>query len=432
MDFFLFLVLNGILFIRPEELIPSIAGLQLYYWAICANLIICGGKVIHQLQSNELAKNPVTVCVLGVLATIFLSHAAKFDLWSAREGAFAFLKVALYYLLLLSVIQSRERLMWFLGAIVVLVLVTNAIAVAQYHGWVEIETLRTLMDHEIDEETGERVAVPRMVATGIFNDPNDLSMIIVAALLICTAGLFIKELGGIRFGLLAPIAFLFYSLTLTQSRGGLLALMAGCGTMFYLRFGLHKTLLLGSLGLPALLMMGGRQTDIGGAMSGGTGNSRVELWSEGIQMFKASPLFGNGYKTYHEVAGLVAHNSFLHSAAELGFFGGMFFLGAIGISLATLWHLSKKRDAIRDDVLRQLMSCIFALSVAYVTSMLSLSRCYVVPTFLIVGITGVYLRLVSSPQTISLPRFNAKMLQQLVLAEVGVLSAIYLFVRVVR
>ncbi len=432
MDFFLFLVLNGILFIRPEELIPSIAGLQLYYWAICANLIICGGKVIHQLQSNELAKNPVTVCVLGVLATIFLSHAAKFDLWSAREGAFAFLKVALYYLLLLSVIQSRERLMWFLGAIVILVLVTNAIAVAQYHGWVEIETLRTLMDHEIDEETGERVAVPRMVATGIFNDPNDLSMIIVAALLICTAGLFIKELGGIRFGLLAPIAFLFYSLTLTQSRGGLLALMAGCGTMFYLRFGLYKTLLLGSLGLPALLMMGGRQTDIGGAMSGGTGNSRVVLWLEGMEMLKSSPLFGSGHNMYAEEAGLVAHNSFIHSAAELGFFGGMFFLGVMAISLVTLWQLSKQREAIEDPMLNQVMPCIFALNVAYMVSMFSLSRCYVVPTFLIVGTIVAYLRLIASPKAFPLPRFDGKMIQRLVLGEVGMLAAIYLFTKVAR
>jgi hypothetical protein len=431
-DFFVFLILNGILFIRPEELFPAIAGLQLYYWVICANLVICGGKIIYQIQPGELAKTPVTVCVLGVLATIFLSHAAKFDLWSARMGAFEFLKVALYYFLLLSVVKTRQRLLWFLAAIVVLVIITNVIAVAQYHGIVEIETLRTLMDHEIDDETGERVAVPRMVATGIFNDPNDLSMIIVAALLICSAGLFIKQLGGVRFGLFAPIAFLFYALTLTQSRGGLLALMAGCGTMFYLRYGMQKTLLLGCLGLPGLLLMGGRQTDIAGAMSGGTGHSRVTLWLEGMEMLKNSPLFGNGYKTYQDEAGLVAHNSFIHSAAELGFFGGAFFLGVMAISLATLWQLSKKREAIEDPMLNQLMPCIFSLNAAYMVSMFSLSRCYVVPTFLIVGTIVAYLRLVASPKAFALPRFDGKMVQRLVLGEVGVLFALYLFTKVSR
>ncbi len=429
MDFFLFLVLNGVLFLRPEELFPSIAGLQIYYWVICTNLIVCSGAIFKQLEGKELAKNPVTVCVLGVLATIFLSHASKLDLYSARMGAFEFLKVVLYFLLLLSVVNTKKRLIWFLFALVVLILSINTFAILQYHGAINIEALEAYMQNDVDEN-GEAFAFPRMVGTGIFNDPNDLSMIIVAAILLCGAGLFAPKLGVARFALAAPIGYLLYALTLTQSRGGLLALMAGCGTVFYLRYGWQKTALIGALGVPVVLAVGGRQADIGGAMSGGTGESRTELWSEGIQLFKSSPLFGIGYKNFAEEVGHVAHNSFLHSATELGFFGGMFFLGVFAVSAAGIWQAQRSKRDIKDATLRQLLPYMLALLVAYGVSMLSLSRSYAIPTYLIAGLAAAYLHLATGPASFRLPTFNGPLLQRLATAEVGMIAATYAFIQV--
>jgi putative inorganic carbon (hco3(-)) transporter len=273
-DFALFLLLNGVLFIRPEELIPAIAGAQIYYWVILGNLLLCAPAILKQLEFEELWKNPVTVCVLGVLAAIFASHLARFDLWSARMGAFEFLKVALYFLLLMSVVNSKKRLLWFLAAIVVFTLAVNVLAVLQYHGKIQIEALTVLMENDYDETTGARFQIPRMRATGIFNDPNDLSMIIVAGVVICGAGMLAPRLGGVRFLLIVPIGFLLYALTLTQSRGGMLALLAGCGAMFYLKYGWQKAVLVAAVAVPGVLALGGRQTDFGGAMSGGSGNAR--------------------------------------------------------------------------------------------------------------------------------------------------------------
>ena len=430
MDFLLFLVLNGVLFLRPEELIPSIAGLQIYYWVICTNLIVCAPAVLHQLHPAELAKNPVTVCVLGVLAMVFLSHASKFDLWSARMGAFEFLKVALYFLLLMAVVNSKKRLLWFLTAVVVFTLAINTLAMLQYHGQINIEALEVLMQNDYDELTGEHFETPRMRATGIFNDPNDLSMIIVAGVMICGAGLFSPQLGVARFTLLVPAGFLLYALTLTQSRGGLLALLAGCGTVFYFRYGWKKALLAAAVVVPAILAVGGRQTDIGGAMSGGTGDARTELWSAGIQLFKQSPVFGIGYNLYAEQAGQVAHNSFVHTTTELGFFGGMLFLGVFAISAFTLWRLSRQREQIADPTLRQLLPFVCALLVAYGVSMFSLSRCYVVPTYLMAGLAASYLRLAVPPATFKLPAFDGRMLQRLVAGEVAMIGATYLFIKI--
>jgi len=428
--FLLFLLLNAVLFLRPEELLPSIAGLKIYYWVICANLIVCSPTIFKQLSARALIRNPVTVCVLGVLATIFISHLVRFDLWRARSGMFEFVKVVLYFLLLMAVVNTKKRLLWFLTAIVGFTLVINILAVLQYHGYIEIKALTVLMEFDYDEATGEPFKIPRMLATGIFNDPNDLSMIIVAALIICGAGLFSPRLGMARLALAAPIGFLLYALSLTQSRGGLLALVAGCGTVLYLRYGWQKALLVAVAVSPLLLVVGGRQADFGGAMSGGTGDTRVELWSESLQLFKQSPLFGIGYNGYFEVPMQVAHNSFVHTTTELGFFGGMFFLGIFAISAFTLWRLDKKRKQIVDPTLRRLFPLVCALLVAYGVSMFSLSRCYVVPTYLIAGLITCYLRLAAPLATFKLPSFNAKLLQRLATAEVAMIAVTYLFVKI--
>jgi O-antigen ligase len=429
-DFVLFLVLNGVLFIRPEELIPSIAGLQIYYWVILANLLICAPAILKQLDPNDLVRNPATVCVLGVLLTIFTSHLARFDLWSARMGAFEFLKVVLYFLLLMAVVTSKQRLLWFLAAVVTFALVVNTLAVLQYHGVINIEALTVLMENDYDETTGELYAIPRMRATGIFNDPNDLSMIIVASIIICGAGLLAPQLGMLRVTLLAPIGFLLYALTLTQSRGGLLALLAGGFAWFYVRFGWQKALVVAAVAVPAVLAVGGRQTDLAGAMSGGTGESRTELWADGMEFIKSSPLFGIGYKTYADEAGLVAHNSFVHSTAELGFFGGMFFLGVFAISAITLWQLSGRKRIIADADLQFLLPSILALVVAYGISMFSLSRCYVPPTYLIAGIAAAYLKLAVPQAAFSLPKFDSLLAKRLLSAQVATLAVIYVVVKV--
>lgn len=430
MDFFLFIVLNGVLFLRPEELFPSITGLQIYYWVICTNLIVCSPAIINQLDPKQLFKNPTTVCVLGVLVTIITSHLARFDLYSARMGAFLFLKIVLYFLLLLAVVNSKQRLNWFLAAIVVFTLAINALAVLQYHGKINIEALTVLMQNDYDEMTGETLATPRMRATGIFNDPNDLSMIIVAGVIICAAGLFATRLGMVRYMLVVPISFFLYALVLTQSRGGLLALLAGCGTLFYHRYGWKKAIFAGAVALPLLLAVEGRQTDLGSAMSGGTGEARAELWSSGMQLFKQSPLFGIGYGLYGEKAGLVAHNSFIHATSELGFFGGAFFLGVFSISTLTLWKLSRRREEITDPTLGQLLPFICALLVAYGVSMFSLSRNYVVPTYLMAGLAASFLRLAAPAATFRLPTFDGRLLQRLIAGEVAMILATYLFIRV--
>lgn len=431
MDFFLFLVLNAVLFIRPAEIIPAVTGWPIYNSVIILNLIAGGPAIINHLRSDNLVRSPVTVCVFGVLVFVVMSHLVRFDLWSARYGGWEFAKVVIYFLLLVTTLSTPKRFFSFLAFLVGCVLAVNALAVLQYHSYIDIPALTVLMENDYDELTGEISQTPRMRSTGIFNDPNDLSMIIVAAIILCIAGICHKSLGAARALLFAPAGFLLYCLTLTQSRGGLLALIAGCGAIMYSRFGAMRTGLAAAAGIPLILVgFGGRQVDIGGAMSGGSGHSRVELWSEGLRALKQSPVLGVGYGLYADHAGQVAHNAFVHAFTELGIMGGMMFLGVFYLNGIEIWRLRKSAHEIKHTELRFIQPYLFGMLVAYSISMFSLSRGYVIPTYLVAGLCATHFALAGRDASLKPMRFDGKLVQSLFLISVGFIALVYLYIKV--
>jgi hypothetical protein len=100
----------------------------------------------------------------------------------------------------------------------------------------------------------------RLRALGIFNDPNDLSMIAVVGIVISLFGFSDNKLGMMRIAWIAPFAVFFLAFVLTQSRGGLLALVAALGILSYSRLGVKKTIAAAVVVLPALFAtLGSRQ-----------------------------------------------------------------------------------------------------------------------------------------------------------------------------
>lgn len=431
MDFVLFLLVNATLFIRPSEFVPDLEGWQIYNYLIITNLLVAAPKVLAQLQGNSLAKSPATVCVLGVLSFIFISHLARFDFWSARYGAFEFLKVVAYYLLLISVLDTPKRLFTFLGAIAAFTMIVVTLSVLHYHQIVDIPVLSAVADKDIDELTGEVFTVMRMRATGIFNDPNDLSMIIVVAMGVCGFGLFCPSAGGARFALTLPVGFFAYALALTHSRGGLLALVCGLVVVLHARFGWQRAGLAAAMAIPVVLLgFGGRQADIGGAISGGTGRDRAELWSQGLQGFKASPLFGIGYDLYADYAGQVAHNAFVHTFVELGFFGGACFLGVFFVVALSLWRAKAIEAEMPSAALAQLRPYLLGIVAAVCVSMLSLSRCYIVPTYMIAGLGVAYDRLARGGTSLPPLECNTWLISRLSAASLLFIPGVYLYIKV--
>ncbi|HXT60355.1 MAG TPA: O-antigen ligase family protein [Pirellulales bacterium] len=430
MSFFLFLAVTAALFARPGEIVPELEGLPIYEWLILACLAASAFSASEQLSPQTLAAQPLNLAVLGTLAAIFLSHASHGDLWSARYGALDFLKVVIYYVLLVANVDTPARLRLFLLTLLGCIGGAAVLAVLQFHGMIDIASLSAVHETLVDQAAGEELVISRICSTGIYHDPNDLAMILVVGMMLAAYRFFDPGAAISKPFLLGAAALFFYALLLTKSRGGLLALLAALGALFQARFGWKKALLLGVPILPVVaILVGGRQAGMGSALEEGTGQSRIQLWSAGLSMFKQSPLFGFGYNRYAEEAGQVAHNSYLHAFAELGFFGGAMFLGAFFYALASLYRLGQGERRFDDPELSRLRVYLLAALAGYSASMLSLSRTEVVPTYLMLGLAAAYLRVARTTPALDDLALSGKLIKQTALVSVAFVAATYVFVR---
>jgi O-Antigen ligase len=304
----------------------------------------------------------------------------------ATDFAGEFGKVVLYYLLLVSVVDRPGRLRALLTWIVVCVTVVSTLGLLQYHGVIDNAALRPLERKEIGPEGEDPTVLVQLRSTGIFNDPNDLCLILMtgsscAVYRAMTAG----SVAG-RIVWLAPIALFVYAVLLTQSRGGLLSVLAAGIVWGHSYLGWRKLALALLVLVPvAASFIAGRQADMD-LGRGDTAHQRFELWWDGFNALARNPITGIGVGEYADEMGFVAHNSFVHAYVEMGFVGGGLFLGAFFLGAVALGRGSP----IQDPDSERLRQFVLAIVVGYVAGMLSLSRTFVVPTYLVLGLTAAY------------------------------------------
>lgn len=429
MDFVLFLLVNAVLFLRPQDLAPSLAAIPFYNILIVANLTVAAPVIVRQLSAG-LKKAPATVCVVGILAALVLSLVARNDLAGAWYSGVEFAKVVGYFLLITAILTTTRRFTIYLATVVTLTLILTGLAVAHYYGNIDLPAITHARETSYDSQTGSGVEILRLAAFGVFADPNDLSMIIVLSMLICLGGLFCRDLKLVRFALFAPLGFLVFALALTQSRGGLLALMAGLSALLISRFGLLRSAIPVAAMVPLMLVsFGGRQADFADSISSGTGGQRTDLWYSGLQMLKWSPIVGMGHGQFVQEEGLVAHSSYIQALAEWGLIGGTMFIGLFYIVLFSVWRLKKVRRAIQSPVLRSVQPYLLGGLVAYAAAMLTLSRCDIVPTYLVAGLGVSYERLARRDTPLLPLELSLSLWGRIGAVTLGFIAATYVYIR---
>jgi O-antigen ligase len=438
-DFFLFILVNATLFIRPSELIPELAEIPIYNILIVLNLAVAFPNLVNQFQPGRFAREPVTACVLGMIPAVMLSHLNHFDFFSARMEAFELSKIIAYYFLLLAVLNSTQRLRMFLQIIAVFAAINCLVAVLHHYKIIHVPALEIAekiaqAEMEFDAGTGQLMTDVRLRATGIFNDPNDLSTITVVGILIGLFGCGDSRLGAWRWAWVVPIGIFFLAFALTQSRGGLLALAAALATFSYVRFGLKKTVVVALLVAPAIVaMLGGRQLSLGEGMNKGTGSERLELWRDALDLFKGAPVFGIGSGNFMDEVRKVAHNSYVQCFAELGFVGGTVFLGTVWFALVGLNNI---RRLLRSGQYlpvsaeyRRLLPYLLAIVAGYAVSIYSISRQFVIPTYMILGIANTYFLIGMCAGLPSPVVLDMRRIRQLIFVSAGLLVLIRLQIR---
>lgn len=405
LGFFLFVVCTGVLFVRPTDLIESLSDARLYELSIIGCFAASAPLVRRQLAKEALLKNPITMCVVGLLAAVALSHLSHFAIADAAASTFNFFKPVLSFLLMVGVVNTAARLQKFLVWLFVFILTVAVLALLQHHEIIDNPALAAVRENIYDKATGSIIGFDmRLCAAGIFANPNDLARILVVGI-----GLSLYFFDGGRPGMFKPFwlgsaGVFFYALTLTLSRGGLIGLFVTLLVISYFRVGARLTALAAVLALPALALVGGsRQTDL--STSEGTGQQRVQLWSDGFVAMKSSPLFGIGLGKYPELTnGLGAHNSFVEAYVEVGFFGGTLFLGAVVCALAMGFSVCRTRSQLAHPILERTGPYLLAILAGYSAGMLSSSRYYMIPTYLLLALVVIHLRLATANAW--LPKFR--------------------------
>jgi hypothetical protein len=426
--FFLFILVTATLFIRPSEVIPALAEVPVYYLTILPCIVVALPSLLGQLTGRSLSRQPITVCVVGMVAATALSHIARFNIYYLTIVMQEFPKVVLYYLLLVSLVNTEARLRRFLVWVVILTVVSSSLALLHYHGIVYIPACEAVEDGEEDPVTGELIFISRLCSSGIFHDPNDLCLILVTAMAICLYLMTDTRRGPFRVVWLAPLLLFGYALTLTYSRGGFLALLASTLILFYARFGWKRTIPLAMVVLPAMFVLfGGRQTDL--SPGGDTAQERIQVWTEGLALFRRAPLFGIGESRFVEEIHKAAHNSYVHAYTEMGFFGGTVFLSIFYLSLWLPYRLDAERLRAAAPELRRMRPYLMAVVAGYSIGIFSLSRNYVVPTYLYPGLISVYTRLACPEPFPPVARFDFRLIRRLTLVSVGVITFLHVYVR---
>ena len=388
----LFLILNALLFVRPEDLWPDISGLRLYMVTITLCILVNADRLAFALSGPSLSRRPVDVCVLGMWLACGLSHLIRMQIDDALEWWSEFGKVAVYYFLLTVTLDTRERLRAFLGYSVILTALAIAAPLLNFHEITHFEAIEITSQTYNDPVTKLSVTVSRLAGLGIYSDPNDICLLLVFGGMCCLYRSADSHSWFIAVLWLLPLILFGHAFMLTLSRGGMLGLLAGLAAAFAMRFGLMRAApMIVLMSTVLLLGIGGRQSDIG---TGDTAHERIMLWATGIGVWLGNPFFwllGIGPNNYMDYAPQVAHNSFVHAYVEVGLLGGGMFFAAFYFAAVGLWRVGRNTRLAPPTPFSRALPFVFGMLAGYAGGAYSLSRCYVLPTYLALGIAQTYL-----------------------------------------
>ena len=369
----------AILFVRPQEWVTAIYGWPVLDVVVGVALVSWVGSLSR--RNWRLRDAPQNWLMLGLFIAALMSHVRHTFLAMFIETFQDFGKIVLLYFLIVTLVDSVSRTRTVIALMILGCLFMAAHGILQWHTGAGFGGAPPI------ETQGAEGTITRVVAFGMFHDPNDLALMLVAVLPFLFSTVMSADAAGPRrvlsLGATVPILYCIY---LTNSRGGWLAL----GVMAVAYSGLHLrnkkiAVALAVVCFAAIVALGpSRMRNV--SMDDPAARERVMAWGEGNAMLKQWPIFGAGKGRFAEFAdeSRVAHNSFVHCWAELGLFGYFFWVGMIVASLKdgrALGRISSEEPEARE--IARLAKAAMASLVGFLAAAFFLSRTYIMPLYLL-------------------------------------------------
>jgi O-antigen ligase len=306
--FFLLCIYTSLVFIRPHE------------WPVfeteipILRSVLISAFVFYMFSLRPKAWNVQCGLLVLLMFSMLLSELRSGRIFSDLEYVQGWLiSSVLPFVLYLGFLSSYNRQKWVLFISVAACMVMVHQANSQLNssigeGWAETLVYRT--------DGGREEKQVRYI--GIFNDPNDMGMFLVmhipiVVFFIVTAG---KRI--VKAFYLTILALLVTGIIWTGSRGSLIGLLAVLSSFFYIKYGKVKSMILGGLTVPLILIAAGFRSI---SKADESALHRLIAWNEGLNMWGHRPFVGFGKGRFLEYHGKTAHNSFVLIMGELGTFG---------------------------------------------------------------------------------------------------------------
>jgi len=228
---------------------------------------------------------------------------------------------------------------------------------------------------------------------GIFEDPNEMSQMIVASMPF-TFVMFKKSNFFTNLVALGICVFLFIGMRTGHSRGSLIGLAAAVFMWIVMKMParwMPRIVPLGLMGALAFCPVFAKLLDM-------SARERIVFWGLGNRAFVSSItnlLTGLGYGMFWQVTtkGRAAHNAFVNCYVEIGYLGYCFWFGLILLGILGAWRVRVEMSRLRwhpeADYLWRFSGYVIIGLVAFCGSSYFLSRTFIYPFFFLMALSGV-------------------------------------------
>jgi probable O-glycosylation ligase (exosortase A-associated) len=260
---------------------------------------------------------------------------------------------------------------------------------------------------------GTRVTISRDIGS-LIGDPNDLSLVLMFPMSFTLSNLLQPNIGKFHRALLAvAYVILFWAIIATQSRGGLMGIMAVTGFFAFKRIK-NKLYILagGAMLLPILLVMAGvADRSSGGAAEGGVDESamgRIYAWMAAWGMAVENPFTGVGldnfYLNYYlfsphwDGKNHAVHSTWFQVLAETGFVGLGLLIALITATFRQLWRTEVNSRALPIAERNTIVTCndgIFSGMIAFCIAGTFLTQGFTWPLYILLSMTVALAKILS-------------------------------------
>ena len=377
MSFILILTYLFFTFIRPQDWMEMFYDKPIVF-IISMSALAC--IILERLISHKegFSKVPQSKLMVGLYTAVLMSHIAHTYFAGFKMAFTTFLVVFVLFFILLNGINSSVKFkvaIWFIVFLITTLVFQGMYQIHNGVGWAGQG-----LTYQGGEFTDQ---VTRINWVGIFSDPNDLALTFVMAVGIVLAFLFGRTNFFVRIFSIFILVALLYGVYLTNSRGGIIALMAAVYFFFVRRT--RKFFwggIIGGLLAFAVLFFGPSRMGMVTATEA-SAYSRLELWYQGILMMKSNPVFGVGFNMFQDHLPQTAHNSYILAGAELGFVGLFFWVSLIYVSLKGLITVQNHVPELYNYALGLQSSLVGFCAAAFF-----LSRTYVILPYMFFALSG--------------------------------------------